>query len=60
MWIETSKYTDALSKSSEKLSTDDIVLLNRLAHHLKDGTAKILIQTEPNLVSELENLEARR
>lgn len=60
MWIETSEYTDALSKSSEKLSTDDIVLLNRLAHHLKDGTAKILIQTKPNLVSELENLEARR
>ena len=60
MWIETSEYTDALSKSSEKLSTDDIVLLNRLAHHLKDGTAKILKQTELNLVSELENLEARR
>lgn len=60
MWIETSEYTDALSKSSEKLSTDDITLLNRLAHHLKDGTAKILIQTKPNLISELENLEARR
>lgn len=50
MWIKT----------SEKLSTDDIVLLNRLAHHLKDGTTKILIQTKLNLVSELENLEARR
>ena len=60
MWIETSEYIDALSKSSEKLSTDDIVLLNRLTHHLKDGTAKILIQTKPNLISELENLEARR
>ena len=60
MWIETSEYNDALSKSSEKLSTDDIILLNRLAYHLKDGAAKILIQTEPNLVSELENLEARR